>query len=148
MSVERFFGDVLETEDIKEMLELWVKNYSRQGIQFLGYFEYFDEEYIVDEMDYYGGDLRTEPKQIQVKERDILLSLKFAKGSAYDFKPSSDGDEVYVWYRGSHVKSLFANLKHLIDNWYDIVNIDNYILFYGDFEFITVEAHGHAVTCN
>jgi hypothetical protein len=42
---------------------------------------------------------------------------------------------------------LFTVIKEILDH-HTIVCNEDYRLFYGDFEFITVEAHGHAVTCN
>jgi hypothetical protein len=137
MSVERFFGDVLETEDIKEMLSYWLV--SNTKCCSLGQFEYFTEELIVNEDDYYCSELRPEDesKQIQVKERDILMSIWVDKGSNFNLY---DGDSIYIWYRGSHVKSLFAVIKEMIDN-PSIVSNDNFRLFYGDFEFITEVYH-------
>jgi len=136
MSVERFFGDVFETEDIKEMLKYWFV--SNTKCCSLGMFEYFTEEYIVDQNDYYKTDMfrNEEAKLIQVKERDIVMSINL-----------DEEHEIYIWYRGSHVKSLLTVIKEILDH-HTIVCNEDYRLFYGDFEFITVEAHGHAVTCN
>ena len=114
MSVERFFGDVFETEEIEVMLDKYITTKYKGKVDLLSNFIYFTEAQLISEM-IYTDDERCD-KYINVKEKDVFVCIDL--NSAWCEEQQIDYERICIWYRPTHPKNLFKVIEDILDKEY------------------------------